>query len=439
METEALVADKVQEFMTFLASLPPAGSQAENIDRIHYIEQAKRALSAAQARATHDFVQQRQAQETDDRIPTSMQLKGIEAEIGLARGESPFIGTALTHTATALCTVLPNTLAALTAGRLSEYHARIVAEQTNHLSDAHRREIDATIMHRLGRASSSQLRKLIQGHAYRLDREAAEQRAAQNTRRRRVGLDPAADGMVCVTADLPTHQGLAVMDALTKLTNQRLASGEAVDADGEPLGREQVMADVFVELLTGQTTANGVTAEVIVIMHDTTVLGNDDLPAWALGHGPLPTGMVKHWLADPAAAKFFRRMYTRPVDGQLVALESSRRRFPEGLAKMLAIRDDTCATPWCNSPVQDTDHRRPWAQGGSTSWDNGTGLCKRCNQRKENRGWAYTGTPDHLTVTTPTGHHYTVGTRPPLTQIGRWNSDPPLLNVTIDIARCTAA
>ncbi len=439
MNTEAIVAEKVQELVTFLTSLSPAGSQAENIDRIQRLEHAKRTLAAAQAEATHGFVEQRQAQEINERIPTSMQLKGIEAEIGLARGESAFVGTALTHTATALCTVLPNTLAALAAGRVSEYHARIVAEQTNHLSETHRRQIDTAIAHRLGEASSSQLRKLVQGHAYRLDREAAEQRAAQNTRRRRVGLDPAADGMVCVTAELPTHQGLAVMDALTKLTNQRLANDEAVDADGESLGREQVMADVFVELLTGQATADGVTAEVIVMMQDTTLLGDDDLPGWVPGHGPLPSGMVKHWLADPESLKFFRRMYTRPTDGQLVALESSRRRFPEGLAKMLRIRDDICATPWCNSPVQDADHRRPWAHGGSTSWANATGLCKRCNQRKENRGWAYTGTPDHLTVTTPTGHHYTVGTRPPLAEISRWNSDPPQQDLVIDIAWPAAA
>lgn len=439
MDIEAVVEQEVQEFVTFLASLPAAGSEAANIDRIQQIEQAKRALAAAQATTTHGFVQQRQAHETADRVPTSMQLKGIEAEVGLARGESAFVGSALTHTATALCTVLPNTLAALQTGRASEYHARIVTEQTNHLCDAHRREIDAAIAHRLGRASSAQLRTLLQGHAYRLDRKAAEQRAAQNTRRRRVCLDPVSDGMVAVTAELPTHQGLAVMDVLTKRTNQRLARGEAVDAEEQPLNRDQVMADVFVEVLTGQTTATGVTAEVVVVMHDTTLFGDDALPAWVPGHGPLPAGMVKQWLADPAAATFLRRMYTRPTDGQLVGLDSSRRRFPNGLAKMLTLRDDTCATPWCNSRIQDADHRHPWAHGGKTSWENGTGLCKRCNQRKENRGWTYMGTPDDLIVTTPTGHTYMVATRPPISQLSQANSDPPLDNMVIDIAWAAAA
>src|SRR5690625_3674896 len=273
METKDVFAEKVHELMTLLDSDSHAVSEEDSIDLLQKLEETKRVVSAIQAEVTNTFVQQRQAAEAADRIPTSEQLKGIEAEVGLARGESAFVGAALTHTATALCTVLPNTLAALAAGRVSEYHARIVAEQTSHLSEAHRRAIDAAIAHRLGKASSSQLRTLIQGHAYRLDRKAAEQRAAQNKRGRCVRLDPLGEGMVAVHAQLPTHQGLAVMDALKQRTNQRLAAQrrrnrEAGTPDEPTVGRDQVMADVFVETLTGQTTATGVDAEVIVVVDD---------------------------------------------------------------------------------------------------------------------------------------------------------------------------
>src|SRR5690625_4858644 len=453
METADVVAQQLPELSTFLDSLPSGHSEAAKIDQLQALERAKRALAAVQAEITNAFVEQRQAAEADARIPTSLQLKGIEAEVGLARGESPYVGAALTHTATALCTVLPHTMAALAEGRVSEYHARIVAEQTNHLTDAHRREIDAAIAHRLGKASTSQLRKLVQGHAYRLEPAAAAQRAAQNAARCGVSLDPAGDGKVYVTAELATHQGLAVMDALNKLTDKRLAAkaktAKAAKTNGEAMGeakdetdslsRDQTMADIFVELLTGQPTATVERAEVILFMNDTTLFGDHDMPAWIPGHVPLPSRMVKDWLADPEAATFIRRMYTRPTDGQLVALESRRHRFPEGLANMILLRDDTCATPGCNSPIEDADHRQPWAAGGPTSWENATGLCKRCNQRKENRGWTYTGTIDELTVITPTGHRYTVDTRPPLADIKHWNSDPPHRDPgAIDIAWPTA-
>src|SRR5690625_2267940 len=229
MDAADVTVAMVVEFVSAVGSLPPAGSEAAKSDQLQALERAKRALAAVQAEITNAFVEQRQAAEAADRIPTSLQLKGLEAEVGLARGESPYVGAALTHTATALCTVLPHTMAALAAGRVSEYHTRIVAEQTNHLTDSHRREIDAAIAHRLGKASTSQLRKLVQGHAYRLEPEAAAQRAAQNTARRGVSLDPAGDGKVYVTAELPTQQGLAVMDALTKLTDKRLAAKAKTD------------------------------------------------------------------------------------------------------------------------------------------------------------------------------------------------------------------
>ena len=439
MDTQGVAAgNAVQRAMALLGSLPDPDSQESCIDRLQLVEQATRMLAGDKAQTTSRFVDYREADEAALRVPTSDRLKGIEAEVGLARGESPYVGAALTYTATALTTVLPQTFAALNAGRVSEYHARVVAEQTSHLAQAHRREIDAAIAHRLGQASTTQLRRLIQGHAYRLDRAAAEARAAENKRKRRVCMEPAGDGLVYVTAELPTHQGLAVMDTIKQLTDKRISAGAALDEHGEPLTRDQVMADLFVELLTGQTTADGVRAEVVVVMHDTTFFGVDDLPAWLLGEGPLPAGTVKDWLADPHAAKFFRRLYTRPTDGQLVAMDSRARRFPDGLAKMLKIREDTCATPWCNGPCQESDHRIRWADGGATGWTNATGLCRRCNQRKENRGWTYTGTPDELTVTTPTGHSYTVETRPPLSEIKHWNSDPPPLGA-IDIAWATAA
>src|SRR5699024_4438182 len=146
-------------------------------------------------------------------------------------------GAALTHTATALCTVLPHTLTALRVGRVSEYHARIVAEQTTHLSEAHRREIDRRIAHRLGKASSSQLRKLIEGHALRLDREAAEARAAAKKAQRRVWMSPAGDGMSYVGAEVPTHDAAAIMDILHQRANQRLIEAAAEDPDAPRLNR----------------------------------------------------------------------------------------------------------------------------------------------------------------------------------------------------------
>ena len=112
MTTAGETLSPTQEAIGLLESLPPADSEEHNIERLRILEQAKRKLAAAQAESTHAFVAQRDAAEAEDGLPKSKRLGGVDAEVGLARGESPFVGAALTHTATALCTVLPRTLAA---------------------------------------------------------------------------------------------------------------------------------------------------------------------------------------------------------------------------------------------------------------------------------------------------------------------------------------
>src|SRR5699024_124409 len=71
VETAVEMADRVQELIDSLASLPPAGSEEDNIDRLQQLERAKRALAAAQASVTHAFVEQRQEHESRLRITTS--------------------------------------------------------------------------------------------------------------------------------------------------------------------------------------------------------------------------------------------------------------------------------------------------------------------------------------------------------------------------------
>ena len=118
-----------------------------------------------------------------------------------------------------------------------------------------------------------------------------------------------------------------------------------------------------------------------------------------------------------AAEVWLRRLYTHPAHGELVALESRAKRFPEALREFLVLRDQTCRTPWCDAPVRHGDHVVPHAQGGPTSAANGQGLCEACNYTKEAPGWAARPTHDsragrhQVEISTPTGHRYR--SRPP--------------------------
>lgn len=93
---------------------------------------------------------------------------------------------------------------------------------------------------------------------------------------------------------------------------------------------------------------------------------------------------------DVEVTAIFRRLYTHPRTGELVAMESRARAFPAGLKRMITWRDETCRTPWCNARIRHIDHIVSVASGGPTNYDNGQGLCERCNYLKEHGPWHLT-------------------------------------------------
>ncbi|KXW61789.1 hypothetical protein MPHL43239_19400, partial [Mycolicibacterium phlei DSM 43239 = CCUG 21000] len=91
----------------------------------------------------------------------------------------------------------------------------------------------------------------------------------------------------------------------------------------------------------------------------TTLMGDDDAPAWLAGYGPLPAAIARGLTGDAVRDKktkaMLRRLYRHPSSGQLVAMESRARVFPKGLAEFIGIRDRTCRTPYCNAEIRHRD------------------------------------------------------------------------------------
>ena len=239
--------------------------------------------------------------------------------------------------------------------------------------------------------------------AYELDPHSVAERIARAEADRRVTIRPAPDAMTLVSALLPVAQGVALYAAL------RQEAGRA-RAAGDPRGRGQVMADTLVCRTTGQQAAGDVAVEVQLVISDETLLGGGDAPARVVGHGPIPAGIARrltHHASEIGRASL-RRLYARPADGRLVAMESRQRIFPEGLREFLAIRDQLCRTPWCGAPIRHADHAIPARAGGETSASNGQGLCEQCNQAKEHPGWQARPDPDgRVVLTTPSKGEYT--------------------------------
>ncbi|MGO1320691.1 MAG: HNH endonuclease signature motif containing protein [Galactobacter sp.] len=129
----------------------------------------------------------------------------------------------------------------------------------------------------------------------------------------------------------------------------------------------------------------GVGVHVNLVMTDMAAFGITEQPAQLFGLGPIPADMARELVktAQTRHAATLRRLYTEPVSGALMKMESSARTFPDGLGQMISIRDGHCRYPFCDAPIRHLDHIQPHADGGATSYGNGQGLCARHNLLKE--------------------------------------------------------
>lgn len=398
-----------------LATLPRAGSDRDLVDLIGALEDVKNACCAAQAHAT---VALRQLREDAAPTPHARELaaRSVVGEVALARRESPHRARTLVGLAQVLTTELPHTLHALQTGGISEWTAILVARETACLSRPDRLTVDAHLAPGLTRWSIRETVAHARAAAYTADPHAVVDSAARAEGDRRVSIRPAPDCMTRISALLPVAQGVATYAALVR-------AADAARATGDPRGRGQVMADTLVERVTGQDTAPAVPVEIQLVLTDQTLLAHGDTPAHVAGYGQIPPTVARQILApttDPPAARWVRRLYARP-DGRLIAMESTRRLFPPGLARFIATRDaGTCRTPWCDAPIAHIDHVTPHHRGGPTAAANGQGLCAQCNQIKEAPGWhSHPGPDGTITLHTPTGHTH-ISRPPPLP-----HEDPP--------------
>jgi Domain of unknown function (DUF222) len=413
-----------------LGRLPMAVDDGERIDRIAALEQLRSAVAAAQARETTEFAALQVAGQAAAGVPAGRRGRGIAQQVGYARRMSPAAAAREVTLAQDWQTDLPAVYCAMRAGRVSEWVARLIARETRDLPRQTRRRIAEDLCADLPGMSPRQAEAAARRMAYEADPQAVLSRARTARTDRRVSLRPAPDTMTVLSAFLPAEQGVAAWANL-----DRHARG--LRAGGDPRTHGQLMADTLVERLTGQPTATAVPVEIGLTMTTDTLLDSVDadgrgtgrVPADLDGYGPLPADLALDLLANADTTTWVRRLFTDPVDDTIVHIDTRRRRFDGGLARLIRYRDRVCRDPYCTATIRHLDHVEPYRDGGRTSATNGAGLCERGNYVKDMPGWTHrvlTDLPDpndpagahdvggaqRIEVTTPTGHRYT-STPPP--------------------------
>jgi hypothetical protein len=178
----------------------------------------------------------------------------------------------------------------------------------------------------------------------------------------------------------------------------------------------QLMSDLLVERVTGQSSAGAVPVEISLVMTPDSLLGLSEEPAILRDGSPVPARTARALAGSPEAPTWLRRLFTDPVTGVVTSADPGRRRFSAAEERTIDARDRTCRLPRCDSPIGHRDHIVRHADGGPTSVVNGQGVCPGHNFVKEIPGWrsrVIDPRPGHhvIEVTTPTGHSYL--SRPP--------------------------
>ena len=389
----------------------PALSDADRIDLLRNLEELKCIAEAAQAALSADFAESQVAKAKDAGVPAPRRTRGVAAQIALARRESPHRGQRHLGLAMILRDELPCTWAAFSTGRITEWKATLIARETACLALEQRLEVDERLAHdanALEAMGDAELAAAAQKIACELDPASVAERRRRAEQERRVTLRPAPDVMAQLSALLPVRDGVAVFAALK-------AAADTAIGTGDPRSRGQVMADTLVARVTGrEPLADDVDpgATVNVILPDTVLTGQSNTGAYVDGYGPIPGDLARDLAAG---ATWLRRVYADAQTGALVAMESTRRLVPDGMARFLRYRDRICRTPWCDAPVRHSDHVESVEEGGPTTITNTQGLCQACNHAKQARGWTARPRPgpQHTVETaTPTGHTYS-STAPP--------------------------
>jgi hypothetical protein len=249
-------------------------------------------------------------------------------------------------TARTLTRELPETLALLTSGKISQRHAQVIAKASWGLPSEVLSEFDATVTEHAAELTVPQLQRTVERAVIEIDPAQAEERHQRARADRAVGFQPCGDGMVQLPVLLPAADGQSIFTRLT-------AAAKLLPAQ-DPRSLDQQRADLLVDaVLSGipfgaLPKLQGRRPSIQVVVGADTLLELDDHPAELTGYGPI-TAETARWLAADESGTW-RRLLTDPDTGHLLDISPDHYRPSQRLKDFVAARDGVCCFPTCNQP-----------------------------------------------------------------------------------------
>ncbi len=310
--------------------------------------------------------------------------------------------------ATSLRDRTPQVLEALRAGRIDLRRAWVLVDETSHLDPDTANEVAGRVLDRVDGRTTGQLKSLVRRLCIDFDPDTAHQRHQSALTERKVVAELGPDSTSTITAsDLPPDRVAQIMDRLTRIAH-------TLRKDGEHRTIDQLRADIFLDLLEGNTSSK-IHGTIDIRVDLTTLTGLNDRAAELNGWGPVIADIARHVTSriGPTWQITASGSADNPTEAPIVDQYVTRRRPTTTTRRLVEAKDPTCIFPGCRRPSTqcDLDHRIPVADGGPTHPDNLAPLCRHDHRIRHQHGWTHTPTPNggHQ-WTSPLGNHYT---RPP--------------------------
>ncbi len=409
----ALIAPPGPDVITALAGIDPRTlSDYLQVDLLVALERQNgwlAALCQPAIAAVGDTVEAA-ARDSDRQGFQELALRAAHAEIGAALHVSDQLAGSKLALARELTTELPAVRAALTAGEISIWHAKAIAEATYPLSRAKARIVADRVLPRASRQTVGQLRRCLNRAVLAVEPATAAERAKKAHAERTLDWWARPDGMAELRLIASAQDVMTVFNVADQIAQQVKTGGPK---PGEPgwLPIDALRADALVAIATQGGGKVRPTA-VHVTLDLPTLLGLQDNPAELAGYGPIPAPLGRTLAADGK----WRRMILDPQTGGLLDLGHSAYKPSAALARFVKTRDRACPFPNCNRAADhgELDHRRPFRQGdprsGRTDRINLHPPCRNHHILKHRGRWTLRTDPTtgQANWTSPTGHTYPV-------------------------------
>ena len=319
------------------------------------------------------------------------------AEFAAAVGLPTEVGKSYVGEALELRHRLPQVWSRVVAGRLVAWRARRIAKATMGLSveavayvDRHVAPVAYKIrVAGIDRTIATAIARFMPEETERR-RQAASDGRCFNVGKPASGLDGTTD--VWGTLDAADALDLNAAVAAGAEALKDLGSTESLDVRRSQavagLARRQLAFDLNRPDSEGRTPAVRKPRQVVLHVHlaEAAIHGEGGVGRLENHRTPVTAEQIRDWCANPDA-----EVVVKPVIDLAEHHHVEGYEVPGRIAEQAQLVNSTCVFPWCTRSARscDNDHIKPYDQGGTTSSDNITPLCRRHHRHKTHGRWRY--------------------------------------------------